>query len=255
MSTTTKTITAALMLLSFTTGSWAQDGPGTFLGRFSNPNRPGLVAGLRRVLHPETRPAAMAPASLASTQSPSPQVGSDPYGFGSILNRIRATAGLPPVAYDAELSAWATRNNIAQNWRGIGHHVNPNCFQNCAWNMTDANGAAQTWMSSARPPREHARPVDHPLRYRLRPGAVLDAQYQVEWREAVRVCPRSACLVISVSAPKGRQRIAQGVSPGTAKRAQEPSPQSRRGERKTRASRALVPRADALGYSLSPLRG
>ena len=33
--------------------------------------------------------------------------------------------------------------------RGLGHHVNPNCVQNCGWNYTDANSVAQGWMNSA----------------------------------------------------------------------------------------------------------
>jgi Cysteine-rich secretory protein family len=72
----------------------------------------------------------------------------DPYGFASILNSYRASVGLPPVAYDSNLSAWASQNNAVQCDRGIGHHVNPNCYQNCAWNTTDASSAAGMWMNS-----------------------------------------------------------------------------------------------------------
>lgn len=72
----------------------------------------------------------------------------DPYGFAAILNGYRAAAGLPPLAYDPDLSAWAAQNNAAQCQRGIGHHVNPNCYQNCAWNSTDAGSAAEQWMNS-----------------------------------------------------------------------------------------------------------
>jgi uncharacterized protein YkwD len=72
----------------------------------------------------------------------------DPYGFAQILNRYRASAGLAPVSYDPSLSAWASQNNAAQCRRGIGHHVNPNCFQNCGWNYQDAPSAALAWMRS-----------------------------------------------------------------------------------------------------------
>lgn len=72
----------------------------------------------------------------------------DPYGFAQMLNAYRAMAGLPPVAYDASLSAWASRNNVAQSRRGLGHHINPNCFQNCGWNYSDAGGVARGWMDS-----------------------------------------------------------------------------------------------------------
>jgi uncharacterized protein YkwD len=74
--------------------------------------------------------------------------GSDPYGFASILNRVRSTAGLHPVLYDPELSSWASQNNVAQCRRGIGHHVNPCCVQNCGWNYPDATAVAQGWMAS-----------------------------------------------------------------------------------------------------------
>ncbi|MGC8640839.1 MAG: CAP domain-containing protein [Isosphaeraceae bacterium] len=74
--------------------------------------------------------------------------GADPYGFTAILNRIRARAGLPPVAYDSNLSSWAHRNNLLQCFRGIGHHVNPAGVQNCAWNYGDAASVAQGWMES-----------------------------------------------------------------------------------------------------------
>ncbi len=89
---------------------------------------------------PEAPPAPSAPATEAS---------GDPYGFAAILNNYRASAGLPPVAYDPNLSNWASQNNAAQTRRGLGHHVNPNCFQNCAWNCTDIWSAATSWMNSA----------------------------------------------------------------------------------------------------------
>lgn len=72
----------------------------------------------------------------------------DPYGFGSILNNYRASAGLPPVAYDVELSAWASQNNLAQNSYGLGHHVNPGCLQNSGWNYADASSVAVGWINS-----------------------------------------------------------------------------------------------------------
>jgi hypothetical protein len=72
----------------------------------------------------------------------------DPYGFAAILNEYRAQAGLPPVAYDHDLSAWAASNNAEQASRGMGHFVSPNCYQNCAWNTTDAASTAEAWMQS-----------------------------------------------------------------------------------------------------------
>jgi hypothetical protein len=72
----------------------------------------------------------------------------DPYGFAAVLNRYRSEAGLPPVAYDHELSAWAAQNNAEQSSRGMGHHINPNCYQNCAWNTPDAASVGEAWMES-----------------------------------------------------------------------------------------------------------
>lgn len=72
----------------------------------------------------------------------------DPYGFAALLNQYRAAAGLPPLEYDPELSNWASHNNAAQAHRGIGHHVVPDCHQNCAWNTPDAVRTAVEWMNS-----------------------------------------------------------------------------------------------------------
>jgi len=72
----------------------------------------------------------------------------DPYGFMAFLNAYRAFAGLAPLAYDPDLSAWAVHNNVAQNNNGLGHHVNPNCCQNSAWNVHDAASVAAAWMQS-----------------------------------------------------------------------------------------------------------
>lgn len=88
-----------------------------------------------------------------SKRAPEPEeslanVDADPYGFAAILNAYRASAGLPPVAYDSDLSAWAAQNNAHQNHRGLGHHVNPNCFQNCAWNTPDVQRTAIEWINS-----------------------------------------------------------------------------------------------------------
>jgi hypothetical protein len=72
----------------------------------------------------------------------------DPYGFHAILNQYRASAGLSPLEYDHELAGWAAMNNAHQANRGLGHHVNPNCHQNCSWNTTDAVSTADQWLNS-----------------------------------------------------------------------------------------------------------
>jgi uncharacterized protein YkwD len=83
-----------------------------------------------------------------ATANAVPIVQSDPYGFIAVLNQYRAQAGLPPVAFDPDLSAWASQNNVVQSHKGIGHHVNPNCYQNSAWNCVNAWDVAQAWMNS-----------------------------------------------------------------------------------------------------------
>jgi hypothetical protein len=79
---------------------------------------------------------------------PAPVPTTDPYGFAALLNNYRASAGLPPVSYDVDLSAWASQNNLAQNARGLGHHVNPGCFQNSGWNYADAWSLIVGWINS-----------------------------------------------------------------------------------------------------------
>jgi uncharacterized protein YkwD len=95
----------------------------------------------------EAAPAAATPEPAAPAVETAPASG-DPYGFAPILNQYRASVGLPPVAVDANLSAWASQNNAAQTHRGLGHHINPNCFQNCAWNYASAWGVIQGWLDS-----------------------------------------------------------------------------------------------------------
>lgn len=94
------------------------------------------------------RAAAAASATVSGSPTATATASGDPYGFAAILNTYRAQAGLPPVAYDPNLAAWAAQNNTAQSHRGIGHHINPNCFQNCGWNYQDALSVARGWMNS-----------------------------------------------------------------------------------------------------------
>jgi Cysteine-rich secretory protein family len=77
-----------------------------------------------------------------------PQCLADPYGFAGILNYFRALSGLHGLVYDPNLSSWAIHNNAVQNVRGMGHHILPNCYQNCGWNSPDAYSAAVMWMNS-----------------------------------------------------------------------------------------------------------
>ena len=82
--------------------------------------------------HTVVAPPSAAAAAPTATAAGAYSTGADPYGFMRVFNRIRARAGLPPVAYDPNLSSWARRNNLVQCARGLGHHVNPGGVQNCA---------------------------------------------------------------------------------------------------------------------------
>jgi hypothetical protein len=144
MSSVTRFMTAALFLLAIATTCPAQDQPakqwvwlskqGVFA--YGYQIQDGPYRGLWRV-DPESK---RAPDELVPS--------TDLYGFAAIINQIRAEAGLPPLAYDHDLTAWAARNNEEQVNRGLGHHVSPNCYQNCAWNTTDAASTADAWMNS-----------------------------------------------------------------------------------------------------------
>jgi len=142
MSSTTRNAAIALILMFATTTVCAQEPSGGPLCRL-----------LGRIRQHRSSTAACAPVAVVTAPTAQPAAncdcsGSDPYGFASILNRLRAAAGLHPVAYDPELSSWASQNNSAQCRWGIGHHVNPCGVQNCGWNYADASAAAQGWMNS-----------------------------------------------------------------------------------------------------------
>src|SRR5271166_4075059 len=142
-STTRQTAIAIIMtLISATTTSQAQEPSGGPLCRLVNRIRQHRNATIA------SAPGAIVPAPGTVPAAGCDCSGADPYGFASILNRLRAAAGLHPVAYDPELSSWASQNNSAQCHRGIGHHVNPCGVQNCGWNYADASAVAQGWMNS-----------------------------------------------------------------------------------------------------------
>lgn len=56
------------------------------------------------------------------TQTTATTATGDPYGFGAWLNAYRASAGLPALAYDANLSAHAAISNQAVRANGWGQH-------------------------------------------------------------------------------------------------------------------------------------
>lgn len=135
MNTTTQVLSTLLILTTLTPTIRAEDGPLRIASRVKHALRPPTAS---LTAPPTSPPAVTTPASSSC----------DPYGFAAILNSQRAAAGLHPLAYDPDLSAWAGQNNAAQCRRGIGHHINPNCIQNCAWNHQSAPEVAQGWMRS-----------------------------------------------------------------------------------------------------------
>ncbi|MEW4570857.1 CAP domain-containing protein [Tautonia sp. JC769] len=99
---------------------------------------------------PQQVQAAPAPAATAQPAAAAAQPAvaqGDPHGFTSWLNGIRSQYGLAPVAYDANLSAWANMNNAQQNSYGLGHHVmGPARRQNSAMGSAASIGAQ--WLAS-----------------------------------------------------------------------------------------------------------
>ncbi|GIW85821.1 MAG: hypothetical protein KatS3mg108_0145 [Isosphaeraceae bacterium] len=93
----------------------------------------------------EATSVAAAPADPSAAPADS---AADPYGFTAILNGYRAQVGLPPVAVDPNLAAWASQNNAAQCHRGLGHHVVPGCLQNSGWNYASAWDVFLGWLHS-----------------------------------------------------------------------------------------------------------
>jgi hypothetical protein len=92
-----------------------------------------------------TAPSAETPAAQPAQEAPA-TVSSDPYGFLSWLNSVRASYGLGAVGYDANLSNWASMNNSQQMAYGLGHFVmGPARRQNSAMG---AEFPGSMWMAS-----------------------------------------------------------------------------------------------------------
>lgn len=91
--------------------------------------------------------AAPAAAAEPAQAAPAASTGaSDPYGFLSWLNSVRASYGLGAVGLDPNLSNWASMNNNAQMASGLGHFV-----MGPARRQNSAMGAAfpgAMWMAS-----------------------------------------------------------------------------------------------------------
>jgi uncharacterized protein YkwD len=95
----------------------------------------------------QPQPVQAAPAAPQPAAAPAAASQGDPHGFTAWLNGIRSQYGLAPVAYDANLSAWANMNNAQQNSHGLGHHVmGPARRQNSAMGSAASIGAQ--WLAS-----------------------------------------------------------------------------------------------------------
>src|SRR5262249_18727816 len=107
--------------------------------------------GTKRARATQAARAAQADPMVQTTQLVQPaqavQPAGDPDRFVNWLNGVRASMGLGPVGYDANLSAWAQQNNSAQAAYGLGHHVmGPARRQNSA--MGSAASIGMQWMAS-----------------------------------------------------------------------------------------------------------
>lgn len=87
------------------------------------------------------------PARPSPPASSRPQASWQPDAVLAVVNAARAARGLRPLAYDADLAAWAQRNNAAQSRGGLGHHVNPNAWQVAASSGSPHN-ALVLWINS-----------------------------------------------------------------------------------------------------------
>lgn len=105
----------------------------------------------------QARPVYAQPQAIHPTPQAAPMAAGAPSfsgGFIHDLNALRARYGLPAVAEDTNLAAWAGANNAQQAARGMGHYVmGPARRQNVAWTP---NGAAPLGMWEKSPPHRAA---------------------------------------------------------------------------------------------------
>jgi hypothetical protein len=85
---------------------------------------------------------------LTQAQPAGRATGTDPYGFGTLLNQHRATLGLPALSHDQQLTDWAAVNNAEQQKLGSGHHYMPVHGQVAAWNYDDGADVLGGWLRS-----------------------------------------------------------------------------------------------------------
>jgi uncharacterized protein YkwD len=110
---------------------------------------------------PASNAAAAAQPAKAETATQAAAPASDPYGFTSWLNGVRAQHGLPAVGYDPNLESWAAANNGQQNARGLGHFVMGSARrQNSAMGPYESIGSM--WLAS---PAHASALLDPSIRY------------------------------------------------------------------------------------------
>jgi hypothetical protein len=99
--------------------------------------------------------------ATAAAEAAAGAAASDPYGFVSWLNSVRAGYGLSAVGHDPNLSNWAALNNNQQAAYGMGHFVmGPARRQNSAMGAFGNIGAM--WMNS---PAHRAALLDPTIRW------------------------------------------------------------------------------------------
>jgi len=105
------------------------------------------------------------PPSAATTQS-----SGDPYGFGKWLNNYRASAGLPPLAYDPNLSAWAALSNAAVRSYGWGQHWD---MRGTTYQNLGSGDAGRVWAMWTASPAHRVALLGNATYY----GIAFDGQY------------------------------------------------------------------------------
>jgi len=99
------------------------------LSRFRTRSTASCGATATRVYASPQRVQAAAQAPLKSTPQASAPVS---HNILDRINALRARYGRGPLVHDESLAQWAANNNIQCSARGMGHHINPNCYQNVA---------------------------------------------------------------------------------------------------------------------------
>ncbi len=179
MSSATRFMTAAVVLVAMATSCPAQDQPAkqwVWLSKqgvwgYGYQIQDGPQRGLWRV-DPDSK---RTPEELVPT--------TDLYGFAAILNQHRALAGLAPVAYDHELSEWAAAQQRSTGKPGPRPPHQRELLSELCLEHDRRRQHRRRLDEFTRTPRQYAFLVDHSFRNRLRTGTVLDHERAIMRRD------------------------------------------------------------------------